>query len=90
MAIMAVLGIVLVLINVATGSDPVERPPDNILQQGSCVTVLGNGDAAEVGCGQPHDAVVRRIVAFDEDCPPGEIGHRDKQGLGIACVVLPP
>jgi molecular chaperone DnaJ len=63
-------------------------PPDNLLTPGSCVVVEPNGDAAEVDCANSHDGVVATIVAFDEACEAGLEPHRDRQGLGTACVKM--
>jgi molecular chaperone DnaJ len=87
MAVMAVLGLVALAIGVVFRRDPEPRPVDNILGPGACVTVEPDGDAAEVQCDQPHDGVVQRLVAFDESCPALEQPHRDRQGMGIACVI---
>jgi molecular chaperone DnaJ len=63
-------------------------PPDNLLTPGSCIVVQPNGDAAEVNCASAHDGVVATIVDFDQRCEAGLEPHRDRQGLGIACVKM--
>lgn len=60
--------------------------PDNLLYPGSCVTVVPNGDVAEVGCDAPHDAVVVTVVNFDASCPSDTETRRDRQGRGYACL----
>jgi hypothetical protein len=60
--------------------------PDNLLYPGSCVTVVPNGDVAEVGCEAPHDAVVVTVVNFDATCPSETETRRDRQGRGYACL----
>jgi len=65
---------------------PDEPAPDNLLQVGSCVAIEPNGDAREVACRDGDDLVVAELVSFDETCPYGTSAHRDRQGLGIACV----
>lgn len=86
MFVLAGIGIVVVLVGVAISSPPKPRPPDNVLTTGSCVVIQSNGDAAEVDCSAAHDAVVVTLVAFDERCEAGLEAHRDRQGMGIACV----
>jgi molecular chaperone DnaJ len=65
---------------------PEPPPPDNLLEVGSCVSIEANGDAREVACTDGADLVVSVLVSFDETCPYGTNAHRDRQGLGIACV----
>jgi len=86
MAVLAALGIGVVLLGVLLNSPTKPRPPDNVLVTGSCIVVQTNGDAAEVDCSTPNDGVVVTLVAFDERCAAGLEPHRDKQGMGIACV----
>lgn len=86
MAILAAIGVVVILVGVAISSPPKQRPPDNVLTPGSCVVVQRNGDVAEVNCTSAHDGVVVTLVAFDERCEFGLEPHRDKQGMGVACI----
>lgn len=66
------------------------RPPDNVLQPGSCVVIEANGDAREVTCsGGDDDLVVAELVPLDGVCPPGASAYRDSQGMGYACVRAP-
>jgi molecular chaperone DnaJ len=66
---------------------PEKQPkPDNLLQVGSCVAIEVNGDARETPCTPGDDLVVQELIPFDETCPYGTRGHRDRQGLGIACI----
>jgi hypothetical protein len=58
------------------------------LQGGSCVNIDAGGDAFEVNCDKPHMAVVERLVPFDAVCPMDTEQHRDRQGMGNACVKL--
>jgi len=60
--------------------------PDGVLRPGSCVAVEPNTDVYEVSCADDSRLVVRQIVGFDEICPLGTVGHRDRQGSGTACV----
>ncbi len=60
--------------------------PDNILQGGSCVNIDAGEAAFEVNCDQPHMAVVQKLVPFDAVCPMDTELHRDRQGMGNACV----
>jgi hypothetical protein len=73
---------------VAAFSEPSEpAAPDNLLQSGSCVAIAADGSVSEVTCDGPHDAVVRRLVAFDAVCPMDTESFLDRQGMGRACVV---
>jgi molecular chaperone DnaJ len=83
----AVIGSAAVLISSVFSRDPEVERPDGIIQPGSCVAFEQNGDAHEVACsGAPDDIVVEQFVALDGECPVGMVAHRDRQGLGIACV----
>lgn len=82
------LGALAVFASAALERPPEPIPVDNLLEPGSCVTIENNGDAAEASCGAAHDAVVVELVGRAEDCPAGTDAHRDRQGLGIACVVV--
>lgn len=87
-AMLAIIGIV-VLAQFTEPGEP--RGPDGIIQIGSCVTIEPNGDAREVLCtADPAvDLVVEGFVPFDEACPGGTVAHRDRQGMGVACVADP-
>ena len=86
MAVLASIGILIVLLGVIITKPAKPPPADNLLQPGSCVTVQDNGDAAEVNCTEAHDGVVDVVVGFDALCPTGDDPHRDRQGLGTACI----
>jgi molecular chaperone DnaJ len=86
MASMTAIGVAMLALGVAFRRDPQQRPVDNLLGPGSCVTIAADGDVVEAHCDAPNDGVVVRLVAFGESCPPPERGHRDRQGLGIACL----
>jgi molecular chaperone DnaJ len=79
-------GIVGVVVLSAVADPSVPRPPDGVLQSGSCVSIEPNGDAREVACTGVDDVVMQVLVPFDTSCPQGTVGHRDRQGMGIACV----
>jgi molecular chaperone DnaJ len=84
----AALAIVAIIV-LAQFTEPAEpRGPDGIIQIGSCVTIEPNGDAREVSCtADPSvDLVVEAFVPFSDSCPGGTVAHRDRQGMGIACV----
>lgn len=83
---MAVAGIVIVVLGVLTAKDPKPRPPDNVLEAGSCVVIEDNGDAAEVDCADDHMGVVVNRLADNELCAADAEPHRDQQGLGTVCV----
>ncbi len=86
MAVLASIGILIVLLGVIITKPSKPLPPDNLLLPGSCVVVQPNGDAAEVNCTQAHDGIVQVVVPFGETCPSGMDPHRDRQGMGIACI----
>jgi molecular chaperone DnaJ len=86
MAVMASVGIGVVLLGVIIYHPSAPMPPDNLLGQGSCVVVQSNDDAAEVNCTDPHDGVVQVLVSFGGTCPQGSEPHRDRQGMGVACI----
>jgi hypothetical protein len=66
------------------------QPPDGILRNGDCVQILDNGDAREIACTGIEDLVVRAFnPTFDASCPGRTVRHRDRLGLGVACVELP-
>ncbi len=90
-------GVVAVIVAGAAGvvvlsavTDPtVPRAPDGLLQSGSCVAFEPNGDAREIACAGVDDVVMDVLVPFDGQCPQGTVGHRDRQGMGIACIESP-
>ncbi len=63
--------------------------PDGILRNGDCVEIESGGAAREVACTGEGDLVVRAFVPFDDTCPNGTEPHRDRQGMGIACIERP-
>jgi curved DNA-binding protein CbpA len=80
---------IIAIIVLAQFSEPREpRGPDGIIQIGSCVAIEPNGDAREVSCTEDPalDLVVEAFVPFDDACPGGTVAHRDRQGMGVACV----
>ena len=84
---MATFGAAVVLVAAALNEPREEPRPDNVLEPGSCVTIEANGDAREITCAETADElVVERLVPLDESCPPGLAAHRDRQGMGFACV----
>lgn len=87
MAVMAVMGIVLVLVLHAFSSPTTPGAPDQLLSSGSCVVISAELVASEVSCNGPYDAVVSQLIATDRTCPTGTEPYRDRQGMGIACVV---
>lgn len=89
MGVMAVAGVAFVVLGVVTASDPKPAVVDNLLRPGDCVVFEANGDAAERLCTEPHDGVVEVLLADGGRCPDGTEPHRDRQGLGTACVRLP-
>lgn len=87
MLAVAAAGAVLVLVLHAFSSPPVPGAPDQLLSSGSCVVISADLLASEVSCDAPHDAVVSQLIATDRVCPTGTEPYRDRQGMGIACVV---
>jgi len=83
--VVGVIGLVLVL-NLLSGP-AVPVGPDGLLQAGSCIEVNANQLAVEVDCSGKHSGVVRSLVGFDMTCPSDTQPIRDRQGMGIACVV---
>jgi molecular chaperone DnaJ len=63
--------------------------PDGILRNGDCVEIQVNNDAREVLCTGELDLVVRAFIPFDGTCPGRTEPHRDRQGMGVACIDLP-
>ena len=68
--------------------DPVPPTVDNVLQPGDCVIIDVNGDAVERLCTEPHDGTIEVLVPTGESCSALAEPHRDRQGMGTACVVL--
>jgi hypothetical protein len=85
--IASVVGAVLVLIAHAFTSPGVPRPIDQLLSSGSCVNIDSSLSAVEVSCTEPHDAVVEQLIAFDRSCPIEMGQFKDRQGMGVACVL---
>jgi molecular chaperone DnaJ len=83
---MTVVGIGIVLLGVFTYTPSKPGPPDNVLQNGSCVVIEDNGDASEVNCDTDHDGVVESLITADQRCPTDLEPHRDRQGLGVVCI----
>ena len=83
---LAAVAIGVVLLGVATYEPSKPGPPDNLLEQGSCVVIQDNGDASEVNCDSDHDGVVGNLLGEGELCPTPLEPHRDQQGLGVVCV----
>lgn len=81
-------GVVLVVLGVLTAGEPTPPKVDNVLNPGDCVIIEANGDAAERLCTDQHDATVKVLLSVDERCPDGTEPHRDRQGLGTACLLL--
>lgn len=87
MGVMLALGIAFVVLGVMTAGDPVPPTVDNVLRPGDCVVIDANGDAVERLCTEPHDGTVEELVTEDEVCSPLAEPHRDRQGMGTACVL---
>lgn len=90
MGVMLVLGIAFVVLGVITAGDPVPPTVDNVLSPGDCVVIDVNGDAVERLCTEPHDGTIEALVTTGDVCSPLAEPHRDRQGMGTACVLLLP
>ncbi|MET0908955.1 MAG: J domain-containing protein [Ilumatobacteraceae bacterium] len=88
---LAVIGVV-VLAQFNKPGEP--AAPDGILRIGDCVAYEANGDAREVRCignseePSSEDLVVVAFVPFDSTCPGLTEPHRDRQGMGVACIPI--
>jgi len=87
MLVAAVLGSALVLFAASFNDPPSQEPPDGILRAGSCVVVEPNGDAREVACTNTDaDVIVELLLPTGATCPATLAAHRDRLGLGTACI----
>lgn len=86
MLVAAAFGSLVVLVAAAFTESPAEEPPDGILRTGSCVEIEANGDAREIACTGEGDVVVELLIPTDARCPLGTMAHRDRLGLGTACI----
>lgn len=95
LSVCGVLAIVGVVVLAQFNQPGDEAPPDGILRIGDCVAIEANGDAREVNCignsndPSPDDLIVEAFIPFDATCPGLTMAHRDRQGMGIACVPIP-
>lgn len=87
MLVVGLLGSILVLVSAAMTDPPDEEVPDGIIRTGSCIAIEPNGDAREIACTGGDDIVVELLIPLDARCPAGMQPHRDRLGLGIACIV---
>ncbi len=87
MLVLLFAGIIAVLVLDATSKPAVPRGPDGLLGPGSCIIIDANLTAVEVRCEDAHDGVVQQLVGFDMPCPRDTEAIRDRQGMGVACVV---
>jgi len=87
MLVLLFAGIIVVLALDVTSKPAVPAGPDGLLGSGSCIVVDANLTAVEVRCEEAHDGVVQQLVGFDMACPPDTEAIRDRQGMGLACVV---
>ncbi len=89
MLITAVVGSVAVLVGAAFNDPPSQETPDGILRTGSCVEIEANGDAREIACTATDvDVVVELLLPTGAECPAGLAAHRDRLGLGTACIAV--
>jgi hypothetical protein len=85
--IACLVGAVFVLVAHAMTTSSAPRPVDQLLSSGSCVNIDSSLSAVEVSCTEPHDAVVEQLIAFDRSCPLEMGRFKDRQGMGVACVL---
>lgn len=88
MLVAALIGSTVVLVAAAFTDPPSEEPPDGILRSGSCVEIEANGDAREIACSDDGigDTIVELLLPTGARCPSGTLAHRDRLGLGTACI----
>lgn len=86
MGVAAVVGSVVVIASAAFTDSPSDEPPDGILRIGSCVEVEQNYDVREVDCSISPGLVVRQMLPTGATCPQPLATHRDRLGLGTACI----
>ena len=86
MGVMAIVGSAAVLASAAFTDSPADEVPDGILRVGSCVEIEPNLDAREVDCSTSPELVVRLMLPTGATCPAPYLTHRDRLGLGTACV----
>ena len=86
MFVTALIGSVVVFVAAAFNDPPSEEEPDGILRAGSCVEIEPNGDAREVACTGDQDVMVDLVLPTGARCPAGAVAHRDRLGLGTACI----
>lgn len=87
MLVVAAIGSALVLVSSMLADPPGEETPDGIIRIDSCVAIEPNGDAREIACTGADDIVVELFIPTDARCPVGMQPHRDRLGLGVACIV---
>ncbi len=75
-----------IIASAAFTDSPSEELPDGILRVGSCVEIEPNLDAREVACSTSPGLVVRQMLPTNSVCPQPYATHRDRLGLGTACV----
>ncbi len=87
MGVVAVIGSTLVLVSSFFDEAPSVKPPDGILEIGSCIAFEPNGDAREIACtGTGSDVVVDSMVPLDGTCPVGMSQHRGRLGMVVVCI----
>ena len=88
MLVLGSLAIGFILINAAFTKPGKPVAPDNLIEAGSCVNIAENGDAVEVICDGHNQGVVQQLIPFGSVCDQKTESHRDRQGMGQACVLL--
>lgn len=84
--LLAIVGAFVVLVAHSISKPAEPAPIDNLLRPGDCAAIEVNQDAREVPCDDPGALVVVRLVPFSSVCPTGTEAHRDRQGMGTACL----
>lgn len=88
MLVLGTLGTGFILVNAAFTKPAQPIKPDNLIEAGSCVNIADNGDAIEVACNGSNQGVVQSLIPFGSMCDQRTESHRDRQGMGLACVLL--
>lgn len=87
---MVFVGIVVMVLIIIAGNfvSGTKKSPTSrgMIHAGACLQILENLDVSVVDCSEPHDGVAVSVIPFDQICPADLETHRDRQGLGFACM----
>ena len=82
------VAIVAIVVLAQFGQPTGPQPPDGILRNGDCVQILDNGDAREIACTGIED-MIRTAKKPATTGKAATVPHRDRLGMGVACIELP-